>query len=59
MRFGNPESEISLKDKSGVGKVLAYSRNYTVLNGVYYFFFNFFSLLICEATYFNLPQSAK
>ena len=47
-----------LKDKSGVGIIVDYSRDYTVVNGVRYFF-QFFSLLICEPTNFNLLRSAK
>ena len=46
------------KDKSGVGIIVDYSRGYTVLNGVYYFF-QLFSHLICKTTYFNLLRSAK
>ena len=41
------------KDKSRVVIIVDYSRNYTVVNGVKYFF-QFFSLLIWETTYFNL-----
>ena len=46
-----------LKDKSGVGIIVDYSRDYTVVNGCSTFFN--FSLLICETIYFNLLRSAK
>ena len=51
--------DFMLKDKSGVGIIVVvdYS-DYTVANGVLNFF-QFFSLLICETTYFNLLRSAK
>ena len=47
-----------LKEKSGVIIIVDYSRDYTFVNGVKYFF-QFFSLLICETTCFNLLRSAK
>ena len=47
-----------LKDKSGIVIIVNYSRDYTVVNGVQYFF-QFFSLLICETTYFNLISSVQ
>ena len=47
-----------LKDKSGVDKIIDYSRDYTVVNGVLHFF-QFCFLLICETTYFNLLRSTK
>ena len=48
----------TLQDKSEVVIVVDYSRDYTVVNGVQYFF-HFFSLLICDTTYFSLLRSAK
>ena len=45
-----------LKDKSGVGIILDYSREYTVVNGVLYFF-SFVSLSICDN--FSLVRSTK
>ena len=47
-----------LRDKSGVVIIVNYSRDYTLVNGAV-LFFNSFSLLICETTYFNLQRSAK
>ena len=47
-----------LKEKSGAIIIVDYSRDYTVVNGVWHFF-NFFSLLICETTCLNLLRSAK
>ena len=47
-----------LNDKSAVGIIVDYSRDYTVVDGVKYFF-QLFSLLICETTYFNLLKNAK
>ena len=53
-RFRSP-----LKDKSRVGIIVDYSRDYTVVNGmVCSTYFQFF-LLISETTYFNLLRSAK
>ena len=49
---------IALKNKSGVVIIVDCSRDYTVVNGVQYFF-QFFSLLICATPYFNLLKSAK
>ena len=46
-------ASFKLKDKSGLGIIVDYS---IVVNGVQYFF-QFFSLLICETTY--VFQSAK
>ena len=46
------------KDKSGVGIMVDYSRGYTVVNGLQYFF-QLSSLSMCETTYFNLPRSAQ
>ena len=48
----------SLKGKSGVVIIVDYSRDYSVVNDVKYFFQSF-SLLICETTYFNLIRSVK
>ena len=48
----------NLNDKSRVVAIVDYSRDYTVVNDVKYFF-QLFSLLICQATYFNLLKSAK
>ena len=47
-----------LKDKSGIGIIVDYSKHYTIVNGVKYFF-QFFSLLIYETIYFNLLRCAK
>ena len=49
---------VTLKAKSGVGIIVDYSRDYTVVNSLLYFF-QFFSPLICETTYFNLLRSAR
>ena len=48
----------SLEDKSRVGIIVDYSRDYIVLNGMLYFF-QLFCLLVSETAYFNLPRSAK
>ena len=47
-----------LKEKSRVVMIIDYSRDYTVVNGVQYFF-QTLALSICKATYFNLLRSAK
>ena len=52
-----PDHTYKLKDKSGVGIIVDYSRDYTGVNGVV--LFPSFSVLICETTYFNLLRSAK
>ena len=56
--FALPFMKLLLKDKSGVGVIVDYSRDYIVVDVVQYFF-QFFSPLISETTYFNLLRSAK
>ena len=56
--------ENALKDKSGVGRIVHHSRDYTVVNGVQYFFqfflsFNLLNYIVqsakkCEMTSFSM-----
>ena len=56
--FAQITQSYTLKGKSGVGITIDYARDYTVVNAVQYVS-QFFSLLSCETTYFNLLRSAK
>ena len=48
-----------LKDKSRVVIIVDYSRGYTNCEWCVVLYLRFFSLLICEAAFFDLLRSAK